>query len=391
MNLTLRRILVVLGVLVLVGAFVGFNYLSSQKKPPPRKPRVTLTPKVETFPVENSTIPTTLEVQGALVAFNKIDLFTEVSGTLVASSRPFKEGSFFPKGSILIKVDETEAELSVQAQKSSLLNAITQMMPDLKIDYPESFNHWNSYLENLDLEKELSSFPVPANSQEKFFIASRNLYSQYYNIKSAEERLSKYIIKAPFSGVITQSLINPGTLVRAGQNLGTLMNTGNYELEATVALRDLKYIKPGNRVALFSDDIEGDWKGMVKRISNQIDPNTQTVTVFVSVSGKNLREGMYLRGNINASQIDNAMIIPKDLIIQQSEVYVVVDTILRLQTVEVVKITEKEAIIRGLKDGTPLLKETFPGIFDGMSVQFKSSSSNASQSASNAGPAITSN
>ena len=371
MSLTLRRIFVVLSVLILAAAFVGFNYMSSQKKPPPRKSAPILTKQVDTIRIINGTIQNTLEVQGELVAYDKIEIFTEVSGTLVSSAQPFKEGSYFPKSSILIKVDEMEAKLALQAQKSTLLNGITQAMPDLKIDYPESFENWKAYLDNFELEDPLPTFPDPVDKQEKFFIASRNLYNQFYSIKSAEERLNKYIIKAPFSGVITESSINPGTLVRAGQKLGTLMNTSNYELEVTVPLRDLKYIKSGNYVRLHSDDISGNWKGKVKRISDQVDPSTQTVTLFISVTGKALREGMYLRGDIDASQIDNAVTIPKDLLIRQSEVYIVNDTILRLHPIEIVKITEENAIVRGLENETILLKETFPGIYDGMPVKIR--------------------
>lgn len=386
MSLTIRRILVVLGSLLLVASYFGFGLLLNQKEPPPRKPNSKIIKQVDTFLVINQNIPTTLQIQGTLVAFDKIELFSEVSGTLVSSSKPFKEGSYFPKGAVLIKIDEQEARYSLQAQKSTLLNGISQIMPDLKIDYKSSFDQWNTYLEVFDIEHPIKAFPEPKNKQEKLFIASKNLYSQYYNIKSAEERLSKYEVRAPFNGVITETAINPGALVRNGQKLGTLMNTSNYELEATVPLRDLKYIKKGNRVELFSDDIEGNWNGTVKRINDQIDPNTQTVTVFVGVNGRNLREGMYLRGDIASSQIENAVKIPKDLIVKQSEVYALVDTTVRLINIDLIKLTENEAILRGLENGTPLIKKVFPGIYDGMPVQVNSKHSDSHQSTASAAP-----
>ncbi len=371
MNLTVRRIFVALGLFIIVGGVMGFNLLASMKTPRPKKPVFSSKRIVDTLRVNNQNLATQLQIDGQLVAFDKIDLYTEVSGTLVASDRPFKEGSYFPKGSVLIKVDDKEAKLSVQAQKSSLLNAITQMMPDLKIDYPNSFKHWEKYLDQFSIEGPIKAFPEPIDKQEKLFIASRNLYSQYYSIKSAEERLSKYVIRAPFSGVLTQSSINAGTLVRTGQKLGELMNTSQYELEATIALKDLKYLKVGNQVELFSDAIEGSWKGKVKRINNQIDPNTQSVKVFVSVIGQNLKEGMYLKGTVEGSKIDRAVKIDKGLLVDNTNIYEIKDTILALHPVEVVKITEQHAIVRGIKDGTVLLKNHFPGMYDGMSVNIK--------------------
>ncbi len=368
MSLLIRRLLVVLGVFVLIGGVLFSQFLAAQKEAPPRKTETAIIKSVDTFHIVNQSIPTSLEIQGELVAFDKIDIFSEVSGTLLSSSRPFKEGTFFPKGSVLIKVDDMEAKLNLQSQKSTLMNAITQMMPDLKIDYEESFGHWNDYLEQLDPEKKIQPLPQAANQQEKFFVASRNIYSQYYSIRSAEERLSKYVIKAPFGGVITESMINPGTLVRNGQRLGALMNTNNYELEATVALRDLKYLEVGNKVQLTSDDIAGNWTGRIKRINNMLDPGTQTVKIFVSVSGKQLREGMYLKGDVKASRIENASSIPKSLLVNQNAVFLVRDTALQLLPVEVVKLTRDNAIVRGINNNAALLKDKIPGSFDGMRV-----------------------
>lgn len=356
---------------ILIGAFALSRLLSEMKEPPQRKQALDQTKEVDTVILTNGIVPTTLEVQGQLVAYDKIDIFAEVSGTLIESARPFKVGSFFPKEAILIRVDDEEARLALLSQKSNFLNSITQLMPDLKVDYPASFEHWRTYLEAFELEQPIKPFPEPANKQEKYFIASRNLYSQYFNIKSAEERLTKYTIYAPFGGVLTQTSINPGGLVRVGQKLGELMNTGSYELEVTVPLADLKYLQAGNQVTLSSDDIPGEWKGRVKRINDQVDPGTQTVKVFISVDGKELREGMYLRGEVTSSSIDNAVEIPRDLLIDQSAVFEVKDSILVLRRVEVVKMTNQTAIIRGLDDGTPLLREIIPGAFDGMKVSVK--------------------
>lgn len=375
---TTRRIGIVIGLAVLVGAFAVSRYFSQLKQTPPRREVPKNIPTVETMPVTNRTIPTELDIQGELVAYNKIDLYSEVGGTLKKSDRPFKVGTYFPKGSTLAEIDDQEARLSLLSQKANLLNAITQLMPDLKIDYPESFQQWKDYLEGFDVEKELAPLPDPLNQQEKYFIASRNLYSQYYTIKSAEERLSKYSIQAPFNGVLTAANTNPGALIRVGQQLGTLMNTSLYELQATVPLSELKYIQVGNAVELTSRDIDGNWSGQVRRISDQIDPSTQTVQVFVSVRGRNLREGMYLTGSVAASDIENAMELPRNLLIDQTKVFAVQDSFLDLRTVEVVKLTQENAIVRGLEDGLPLLQTPLPNAFDGMKVHTGSQTTQSS-------------
>lgn len=370
MNPIVRKLSIVGALVLLFGAAIATQALMKKKEPPKRKAaEKEIIRDVEVFAVKNGPVLSTLAIQGSLTAFNKIDLFTEVTGVLTATSKPFKVGSYFKKGEVLLRIDDQENRLALLSQKSSLLNGVAQLMPDLKIDYPESFPQWKAYLDAFDVSKGIALLPEPINEQEKFFIATKNLHTQYYNIKSAENRLGKYTITAPFSGVLTMANIHPGSLVRSGQNMGTLMNTGNYELEATVSMADLLAIKPGSTVKLASEDIPGVWQGRVKRISDQIDANTQTALVFISVSGKDLREGMYMNGMVNAKKVNDALEIPRDLLVDQQGVYTIQrDSFLKIQPVEVLRISQKEAIVKGVPNGTLLLKKQISGAFEGMKV-----------------------
>jgi len=142
--------------------------------------------------------------------------------------------------------------------------------------------------------------------------------------------------------------------VRAGQQMAELMGTGTYEMKATLNLEDLQFIKTGNKVNLYSDAVSGTWTGTVKRISDQIDPNTQSVIAYIGVSGKGLREGMYLRGNLNTKTINSAIQIPIKL---------------ALQMVEVVSTNADYAIVKGLTDGSFVLQEKVIGAYEGLMVK----------------------
>ncbi|MEM9835634.1 MAG: HlyD family efflux transporter periplasmic adaptor subunit [Bacteroidota bacterium] len=368
---------IIIGAMILGGGYFGMTYLSSQKKPPPVREEVNRRKEVSTTSVTNTTVPTTLEIQGRLQAFNKIALFSEVTGTLEATGRPFKVGTYFPKGAPMLTIDDDETQLNLQAQKATLLNSIAMMMPDIKIDYPNSFPQWEAYLNAFNVDSPIQALPEPKDQAEKLFVAGRNLYTQFYNIKSAEERLTKFTIFAPFGGVLTQASIDRVAVVRAGQQVGELMATGSYELVATVPLSQLNYLKTGNTVDLTSEDIPGKWSGKIKRISDQIDANSQTVEVFVGVSGKELREGMYLRGEAVAKPIAGATEIDRNLLIDQRAVYVLeADSIMRLQPVRVEKFNRETVIVSGLTDGTKMITNTVAGAFDGMLVKPHSATSN---------------
>ena len=376
---TINNILkALLGLGIIALGFFGMQYLSSLKQEAPKKEVPKRVKSVETRRVTNDDLATTLEVQGRLQAYNKIELYSEVGGAVEETGRPLKEGTYFGKGNVILRIDDDEPRLNLQAQKASLMNSIAQIMPDLKIDYPQSFGSWETYLANFNVDEPLPELPTAVDQQEKLFVAGRNLYSQYYTIKSAEERLSKYVLYAPFSGVLTAVNIDEGAVVRPGQILGELMATGYYELVATVPLSDLNYLSTGSKVTLYSEDITGEWTGEIRRIGNQIDAGSQTVEVYVGVSGKELREGMYLRGEAAARVLEQVVEIDRNLLIDEREVYVVRDdSLLALQPVMVRKSNRSTVLVSGLPDGTELVTATVAGAFDGMRVKIDNSTAEA--------------
>ena len=361
-----------LGLVIVLVGFLAMRYMFSLKEEPPKKAPEKRIKSVETRTISNGELATTLDVQGRLEAYNKIELYSEVGGAVRETGRPLKEGTYFGKGSVILRIDDEEARLNLQAQKANLLNSIAQIMPDLKIDYGESFGGWETYLDSFDVDAPIPALPKAVNQQEKLFIAGRNLYSQYYTIKGLEERLSKYVLYAPFSGVLTSVMIDEGAVVRAGQQLGELMATGYYEMVATVPLSDLDYLQTGGKVKLYSEDIGGEWEGEIRRISNQIDAGSQTVEVYIGVRGDKLREGMYLRGEAAARTLENVVEIDRTLLIDEEGVYVVrQDTLLSLQPVQVRKFNQTTVLVSGIPDGAELLTSTVPGAFDGMRVQIQ--------------------
>lgn len=359
---------IVLGLALLAGAgYQAKKQIDNNKRPMREAPKTIKT--VYVSPVINTDIPIILKNNGNIVASRKVEVFSEVQGIFKETMLPFKAGQYFSKGQVLMDIDSREFYTSLLAQRSTLFDLITGMMPDLRFDYPEAFKHWEAYLKNFDLEKTLAPLPEPASDKEKYFVNGRQVVSTYYNIKNLEERYRKYKIVAPFSGVLTESLVNPGTLIRSGQKLGEFVSMNDFELEVNVNEEYIDILKVGEPVGLFDLTGERNWTGTVRRINGRIDQNTQTVQVFIGVKGEGLIEGMYLEASIRARSENGVIEIPRSLLINQSEVFVVENDKLAIKRVEPVHFTNKTAIIRGLPDGTQLISRPVPGAYSGMLVK----------------------
>ena len=311
-----------------------------------------------------------IPLQGRLVAFTSVPVIAEVTGTFARSARTFKEGVAYRKGELLARIDDTEARYALLAQKSSLAKSLAQAMPELKIDYPETFPRWDAYLRAFDPERTLAPLPPAANDAARFYLNGKDIYSQYYTIKGAEERLTKYTLTAPFSGVLTEVAATTGALVRAGQPLATLTAT-DYEMAASVPVRDLGYLPLGAQATLTGPNGET-YRGRVSRVSTQIDPATQAATVYLDVSGAGLREGLFLSGGVKGAKVNDVVELDQRLLVGEDQVYVVADSTLERQQVEVVRRSGSSVYVRGIPAEVRLLKTSVPGAYEGMKVRVKS-------------------
>jgi len=337
------------GILVLVGSYFLQASLFSKpknnlsKEDPKKEKKQQNIPTVFVTTVENTTIPITVKTTGSLLAKNRVELFAEVQGVFEQQSKAFKPGIRYKQGETLLKIRGDENLANLQAQKSTLYNLITTSLPDLKIDHAAGFPNWEKYVQDFDMNKPIQELPTPASTKEKVFISSKNIYTTYYTAKSLEIRQRKYVIRAPFSGILTAADITPGTLVRQGQRLGEFISTNTFELEVDVTASLSNYLKIGKKVKVQSiNDHDQTWEGTVTRINGKVDRASQTVKVYLQLSGKGLQEGLYLEAVINANEEENVFELPRNLLVDKKKLYIARNDELVLQEIEPVYSYEKD-------------------------------------------------
>ncbi|WP_179351627.1 efflux RND transporter periplasmic adaptor subunit [Winogradskyella vidalii] len=365
----LRKIILsVLGLALIFGAFVAANYLIDNKhKPKPVIPKVVKTVLVET--VKNTTVPLVISANGNLVAKQRVELYSEVQGIFKSGRKLFKPGQEFNKGETLIRLDASEYYASVQAAKSDLYNSIAAIMPDLRLDFSDIYPKWQTYLNDFDLKKTTPQLPEISGDKENYFITGRGIVSAYYNVKNLEQRLTKYSIVAPFSGILTEALVTEGTLVRNGQKLGEFINPSVYEMEVAISKSFAEVLKEGENVTLTSLDNARQYEGKVSRVNGSIDATTQTITVYIEVKHQDLKEGMYLEANLNAEKVENAIEIDRNLLLDSEEIYVVKDSLLDVISVKPQHFSDTKVVLKEVPNGTIILRKPVPGAYAGMHVK----------------------
>jgi len=360
---------VIISLLILIPGALAYQKLSTQDKstmnaaPKKEMLRSVLT---QSFQIQNQAKQ--IEVDGRVRAVEKINLFAEVTGQIKSGSRNLKKGSTFSEGELLFEIDSEDEKYNLYAQRSALMNSITQIMPDLKFDYPQAFESWKNYLDGFDIQQTLRALPNPSSDSEKYFIAGKNIFNQYYAIKALEDRLRKHQIRAPFNGVFLELNVYPGSLVSPGNPLGSLMNTSKYEIEAPIKMADYEYVKVGQKLSLQSEEMGMSWNGKVNRVSQQLDQSTQSIPVFISVYGRGLKDGLYVKGKLAGANLENVAALPREALVEQTFLYLVIDSTIHKAKVEVLGRDDDSIMVSGIDDSAQVIVSGVNSLYPGQRV-----------------------
>jgi multidrug efflux pump subunit AcrA (membrane-fusion protein) len=363
-----KIILALLGVLLIIASVYVSKLIISNKNTIRKAPlKVIKTVYVDT--VLNSTIPIIIPANGNLIAKRRLEIYSEVQGIFKPASKLFKPGEKYNKNEIFITINNTEYYSSVQSAKSNLYNSIVSIMADLRLDFPDIYPKWQDYIKSFDLDKTTPKLPKMSSEKENYFITGRGIVSNYYSVKNLEERLTKYTIKAPFKGILTESLVTEGTLIRNNQKLGEYIDPSIYEMEVSLGKNYASLLKIGENVQLNNLENTEKYTGKISRINGSVNTDTQTIAVFIEIKNSSLKEGIYLEAKINAKNEPNAIEINRSLLLDENKIFIVRDNVLDIMEVTPTYFSETKVVLKNIPDKTIILSNPFPGAFVGMSVK----------------------
>lgn len=351
---------VVVVVALIVIAFMISSYMVSSKKTPEAKPAEEARLFVKAEKVVYSKNSASVSATGRLTSQQDVDLSSEVQGQILIGDILLKDGTKFKEGDLLIRIFDDEARNNLMAGKSRFMNSIAGILPDMRIDFPESFDKWNDFFLSVNINKPLPKLPKLDSDKEKIFLASRNILNDYFNIQSAQIRLAKHRIYAPFDGTFTHVYLEVGSIANPGVRIASMIRTDKLELEVPVEVKEIYWINIGDRVEISTETGLLNWQGIVVRKADFVNPNTQSITVYVSVkpsAGNPLYQGQYLNASFQSEEIENSMVIPRNAIFNESYVWLVVDGKLTSKKVNVLMQSENTVIIAGLQEGDQIVVE----------------------------------
>jgi RND family efflux transporter MFP subunit len=281
---------------------------------------------VAVIQVQKAALPDVVEATGTVRAALSAQLASQVMGTITRVN--VHEGDRVRRGEVLVAIDQAQqqaafagANAGLQASQESIAAADAdyalaestlkryQMLYDKKSVSPQEFDEVKTRL-------------AAAKARRDAAHAGRTQAEA--GVASATTAMSFTKVRAPFDGIITAKLAEPGAMAAPGVPLLSIEDPSRFRLEAQVDESKIGAVKLGESVPVVIDSL-GDQPitGRVVQIVPAADPGSRTFTVKVDLpANPQMRTGLFGRAQFARGQHD-AIAVPKTAVLSRGQLQAV--------------------------------------------------------------------
>jgi membrane fusion protein, multidrug efflux system len=140
-------------------------------------------------------------------------------------------------------------------------------------------------------------------------------------LKTQEVQLANQTIRAPIGGIVAERMIQQGMLVTSGLPVFTLVDPDSYMLPVSVPEKEVARIAEGQQAEV-RVDLHGTktFPAEVARINPMVDMQSGMVKVLLAFAPEDrpfLREAAFARIRLVLETHENALVVPKDAVIER--------------------------------------------------------------------------
>lgn len=250
---------------------------------------------VEVVALERGTIESALRFSATLEAERDVRVLAEAQRRVVELK--VEEGDAVRAGSLLIRLQD-------DAQRSALNKAEIELRQATR-----------------EFDRQKSLFEQNLVSEQAYNDAALIFDQAGIAVDDARRNLAYTEVRAPFSGIVTERMVNVGDHVTLNQPLFRIVDFDSIVARIYVPEKELPALATGLETRLTAEAIGGvSFFGSVDRISPVVDPGTGTVKVTVATPRQEgLRPGMYVEVELVTAVNEDALLLPKRSVVYDND------------------------------------------------------------------------
>lgn len=254
-------------------------------------------PLVTTLETNASQFDHFVELQGSVATRQNVLIYPEVSGMLIYVN--VKRGDKVKKGQQLARIDD-----------GGMKDQLAQMETQLS-------------LAKTTFERQKRLWDEKIGSEIQYLQAKASYEAQESAVAQLKGQLRKFVVRAPFSGVIDDVIKEQGTVVTPGpgSEIFRIINLSNMYLEVDVPETYLTSVTSGKRVDVYFPVIDKSVVSSVRQTGNFIKPDNRTFKVEIAVPNQDgsIKPNLTGKVQINDYSNESAILIPLSVISENAE------------------------------------------------------------------------
>ena len=273
-----------------------------------------------------------LDLVGTTQAAREVNIASESSGKIAVVN--FRMGDYVTQGNVLAIIDDTYKRLAYE---------------NAKLNY-------NKCKDDISRYQALREGDAVSDTQLRDIkLAYENANIQ---LENAKKQWDDTKIIAPFSGYITSQNTELGAYVNAGTMIAGIADISQLKVVFDVSETNAYELQRGQTVIVTTDvHPEASYKGTISNISPKASAShTYPVEIMITNNGKDkLKAGTYVKVNVNMSNKEKVLMIPRDAIVsslKDPSVYLVKNNIAQLMKIGVGRNFDSFIeVVSGLNEG----------------------------------------
>ncbi len=381
LGVTLLKIILPVCLIALGGA--GFWFYKSKVVKFERKPAEKSAPVVDVMKVNPDRFIAQIRVMGTVQPDREVVIKSQVAGTVIQVAPEFVQGGLISKGQTMVRIDPADYKLAVNKAQ----NALAQAQADYEIEKGQQL----VAKEELKLMARMSPNGIretslvlrkPQLEQARAVVASAES-----DLEAARLDLERTRISAPFHALVLSKAVDAGAMTAAQGTLATLVDVTCYQVEVQVPLDRLDRIRvhetQGSPARIRSLYAGREWEGRVVRTTGAVTEQSRMAGVIIRVDDPlglgpaKGRPAMLLDDHVEAviegQAFDNVFSLPRNLVQEDSSLWIYNDGRLEIRKVAPVWIENDRVFIQsGLSPGDLVIRSDLSAPVPGMALTLAS-------------------
>ena len=318
---------------------------------------------------------------GTTTPITQTVLTSEVGGEVIYRSKKFSEGSSVISGEILAKIDDTDLQLQYKNALLQLASAEVQFAVQ-QAEAEIAQEAWDQVGEGIPQELRTKK-PQLKQAKAALEVAKAQ-------VQSAEKKLNKTEITAPYTGRIQNINIDLGSTIIPGQPVGSMYTSNEIEVTLSVKDSDLQFLDipmDGRKLnpdqksiviikSLYKGEMQ-EWAGNLERVDGVIDPMTRMIKLIANFKNNFIEEtkpilpiGLFVEAEINGKQLEDIFMIPNSALTPNDELlFLNQDDALEIRKVSILTKMKNHILVKeGMKAGERVVVSKLSIATNGMLV-----------------------